>query len=121
MSLLLLVDLVAFSLTMTDFNYLEMSSEMFSCELSTTWSRSRRYLTITTLGLIFSRGIILWLLNLYLFISVIRLSVLRLVSLSSDKSQSGITNLKRRGARRGPPTGPPTPALSLNMESRRER
>ena len=75
MSLLLLVDLVAFSLTMTDFKYLEMSSEMFSCELNPDWSRTRRYLTIITLALIFSRGVFLWLLNLYLFTSVLRLSV----------------------------------------------
>ena len=76
MGLLLVVDLVAFSLTMTDFNYQEMPIEKFSCPLQA-WSSTRRSLTISSLALVFSRGGILWFCNLFLFISVLRLSFRR--------------------------------------------
>ena len=75
MGLLLVVDLVAFSLTMTDFHYEEMASGKFSCPLQD-WPTTRRSLTISSLALVFSRGGILWLCNLFLFISVLRLSLL---------------------------------------------
>ena len=79
MSLLLVVDLLAFSLTMTDFKYDEESIARFSCDTQNWGSAStRRSLTISSLALVFSRGGILWFCNLFLFISVLRLS-LRLV------------------------------------------
>ena len=79
MGLMLVVDLVAFSLTLTDFKYSEMSAEKFSCTLEN-WSSTRRDLTISSLALVFSRGGLLWLANLFLFISVLRL-FLRLVNI----------------------------------------
>jgi len=72
MGLMLVVDLVAFSLTLTDFKYSEMPAEKFSCTLEN-WSSTRRDLTISSLALVFSRGGLLWLANLFLFISVLRL------------------------------------------------
>ena len=87
MALLLVVDLVAFSLTLTDFQYEEMSGEKFSCPLQD-WANTRRDLTISSLALVFSRGGVLWLCNLFLFIAVLRLSLSRVSSLAIILVQS---------------------------------
>ena len=79
MGLMLLVDLLAFSLAMTDIEYEEYSMGMFSCQMES-WAVTRRVLTVSSLALVFSRGVLLWFCNLFLFISVLRLT-LRMVRL----------------------------------------
>ena len=95
MALLLVVDLVAFSLTLTDFQYEEMSGEKFSCPLQD-WANTRRDLTISSLALVFSRGGVLWLCNLFLFIAVLRLSLSRVSSLAiGSVFTSNLLNIKK--------------------------
>ena len=64
----LIADFVAASLSMTDFNTAEMSSPPMSCQLSE-WSERKAW-TTSVLLLYFSRGAVIWILNLWLFLGV---------------------------------------------------
>jgi len=66
--LVILVDFTASAISLTDFRYDEMTT--FSCMLDTDWSSTRKSWTTMLLFLYFSRGIFLWILNLWLFLSI---------------------------------------------------
>jgi len=66
--LVILVDFTASAISLTDFRYNERTD--FSCTLDTDWSSTRKSWTTMLLFLFFSRGIFLWILNLWLFLSI---------------------------------------------------
>jgi len=70
MLITLIVDLVSSSFALTDYTYEETDVDLVVCDLDPSWSQTRRNLTVTTLFLVFSRGVIIWLLNLFLFIYI---------------------------------------------------
>ena len=76
--LTLVVDLACAGLALTDLRYPDEVTG-FTCPDLAAASGTRRTLTILTLVLVFSRGSLVWLLNLSLFISVALLYV-RLVT-----------------------------------------
>ena len=89
--LMLVVDLACTGLALTDLQYRDEVTG-FTCPDLAADSGTRRTLTILTLVLVFSRGGLVWLLNLSLFISVALLYV-RLVTIELE------TKLKLRFAK----------------------
>ena len=80
--LMLVVDLACTGLALTDLQYRDEVTG-FTCPDLAADSGTRRTLTILTLVLVFSRGGLVWLLNLSLFISVALLYV-RLVTIKLE-------------------------------------
>ena len=84
---MLIADLVSSSIVLRDFSYDYDTQFQFACDFDSDtdeeWRNLRRTLIILALYLIFSKGILGWFLNLFLFISML-IKFFRQVSISDS-------------------------------------